>query len=453
MITFDGAFAATLASGCLTLAMAAWSVWRERAFLRLKALAESLQHRSGWLEGELGVARADLQNQRETNQTLQASLRDNISVLMATRNDLQSQFQSLSSQALVTTQKAFLDNLEPLLSRIQDTASGNLQAHTATVNALLAPLTQNLQDMQTHIQALESARAGAYEGMKTQLQTLAGGHQSLQTQTQALITALRAPHVRGCWGEMQLKRVVELAGMVAHCDFYEQEMLGNLQGSTHKQAGVKPDLIVRIPGGKSIIVDAKTPLMHYLETLSGLTPDQHAKALKSHSRALAQHIKALSDKRYWAFLPGAVEFTVLFLPGDPFLSAALEADPSLLENAAQKNIILATPMVLIALLKTIAQGWRQEILSQQTQRVLNLAKDLGQHMVKLQSLLTALGRGVRQSQSAYQDLSGLLETRLLPTTNQLQGLCAPADDSGLDAVPQISPGLFEDDLPTAALSA
>jgi DNA recombination protein RmuC len=324
--------------------------------------------------------------------------------------------QSACNQALLSTQQTFLTLLEPVLSGVQNHTQAQLKEHSTFLHTLCSPLEAKLKEMETHIHSLEQSRSGAYESLKEQISHLSQGHEALCTETNRLNTALRSPHVRGCWGEMQLKRVVELAGMSSHCDFQEQPQLHG------EQQNFRPDMRILLPGGKTILVDAKAPLLHYLEASSCKTSQDHTLKLKEHARTLWIHIKALSEKSYWSHDPHSVEFVLLFLPGEAFLSAALEGDPSLVEAAAQRQIILATPIILIALLKTIAHGWRQEVVSQHTQRIITLSKELHQRLEKLSPIMKTLGRHLKQSAAAHALAASSLEESLLPTAKQLGGL-------------------------------
>lgn len=369
------------------------------------------QHSSA--QEELNQSRQEVNNLRETNNHIQSLLNENVALLVSHRADIDKQFENLCSQVIVNTQNTFLSLLDPVLSGFQQNASSNLNAQTVSLQGMLSPLEKSLQDISSHINSLEQARASAYEGMKEQITQLSQGHKDLYTETNALNMALRTPHIRGCWGEMQLRRVVELAGMSSYCDFQEQP---TLQGEKNR---LKPDMVIRLPGGKFIIVDAKAPLLHYLEAQSTKSSEEHTKKLKEHARTLASHVKLLSDKKYWSFQENSVEFTLLFLPGEAFLSSALEADPSLIESAAERQVILATPIILIALLKTIAYGWRQETFSQHTQLIISLGKDLYAKLEKFQNHMNHLGKTLKQSMHSYQEATSVLDLHIIPMAHQL----------------------------------
>lgn len=338
---------------------------------------------------------------------------EKIAFLTTTREGVEKNLRDLCNQALLNSQQSLLTALNPILSRLQEQTTGQMKEQAATLHHLTAPLEKSLRELAGHIGHLEQSRAAAYEGLKEQILGLTEGQRRLNEETNNLITALRTPHIRGCWGEMQLRRVVELAGMLSYCDFQEQSVLNR------DAQKVRPDMIVHLAGGKSIIVDAKAPIIHYLESSSAKTTEDHKKKLRDHSRLLLSHIKQLADKEYWNYHHNSVEFVVLFLPGEAFLSAALETDPTLIEAAAERNIVLATPTILIALLKTIAQGWRQEKLSQHTQRIVQLGKELYHHLEDFQAHMEALGKSLNQAMTLHRQGMTTLDRSILPAAHQL----------------------------------
>lgn len=401
-----------------------WSIFREIFFIRLKRSYSHLQDRYASLSTELEFSRRENQFLKETQSHTQSLLRETSSQLSGTQLD--QRIQGACSQAFLATQKSFTSLLEPLLSQFQQNSQGQLKEQSSFLTHLVAPLQQRLQDLSQHIQYLEQNRIGAYEGLKEQISHLAQGQKILHTETNALITALRTPHIRGCWGEMQLRRVVELAGMSAYCDFQDQPPLQK------SDSRLRPDMIITLPGEKHILVDAKAPLLHYLESTSAKTSEEYNAKLKEHARTLTSHIKSLSDKKYWAHHGKTVEFVLLFLPGEAFLSTALESDPTLIEFATERQIILATPITLIALLKTIAHGWRQEKISQHTHFIISLSKELLSKLRALQDHMDHMGKSLRKTISLYQEASFTLETHILPSAHQL-GTLPSQEESHLPA--------------------
>ena len=400
---------------------------REWYFSTQKIRYAERHHRIQELETALEHSQKEVVYLRTTNDYVQNMLKDNASLLVNSRKDMDTHFNALCSQIIMSNQKSFLDTLNPVLEKFQTHNTHQMQSQSPHMKTLVQPLADQMNTMQKHINAMEKERVGAYEGLREQVINLAQGQKILHTETQTLSAALRTPHVRGCWGEMQLRRVVELAGMMAYCDFCEQPPLTDQKNRT-----IKPDMIVRIPGNKHIIVDAKAPLLHYLDATSCTHKDDYAKKIKEHAKSLANHIRLLSDKKYWSCQTNAVELTVLFLPGEAFLSAALESQASLIETAAQRNVILATPTVLIALLKTIAQGWRQDVLSKQTQHILDIARDMWEQMAKFQKSMDTLGKSLTKSTTAYKDAMHIMDNAIAPAAEKLGSstvcdLVSPAD--------------------------
>jgi DNA recombination protein RmuC len=416
---------------CLTSALISWIIFREILYTRLRKTLKTLQEEGASVTSELEFCRRENHFLKETQSHTQSLLRETSSQLSGTQLD--QRIQGACSQAFLATQKSFTSLLEPLLAQFHQNSQGQLKEHSSFLTHLVHPLQQRLQDLSQHVQYLEQNRIGAYEGLKEQISHLSQGQKVLHTETNALITALRTPHIRGCWGEMQLRRVVELAGMSSYCDFQDQP---SLQKSDSR---LRPDMIITLPGDKQILVDAKAPLLHYLESTSAKTSEEYHVKLKEHARTLASHIKALSDKKYWAHHGKTVEFVLLFLPGEAFLSTALESDPSLIEYATERHIILATPITLIALLKTIAHGWRQEKISQHTHFIISLSKDLLSKLASLQNHMDHMGKSLRKTLSLYQEASFSLETHILPSAHQLSVLPSQEEAPPVANTPQESP--------------
>ena len=276
---------------------------------------------------------------------------------------------------------------------------------------------------------MERERQSAYVGLREQVEAMRSSSELLQHETKSLVNALRAPQVRGRWGELQLERVVQLAGMVEHCDFSTQVTAVGDDGA------VRPDMVVHLAGGKSIVVDAKVPFAAYLEAVESRDPDTHADRLAAHARQLRAHVDALSAKGYWAAFEPTPEFVVLFVPGDPLLEAALQADPALLEHAFGRNVVVATPTTLIALLRTVAYGWRQEALARNAAAVHQLGKELHSRLATMGTHVAKLGRSLDGAVDSYNKTVSSLEARVLVTARRLTELKV-ADDE-LDAPAQV----------------
>lgn len=310
-------------------------------------------------------------------------------------------------------------------------------AHSASnpdPHGLIAPVTQALLRVEQQLAATERHRAESHGQLQEQVRTMNETSQLLRTEASSLVQALRAPQTRGRWGELQLRRVVELAGLVEHCDFTEQMTVGRMD---ERQ---RPDLVVHLAGGKNVIVDAKVSVSAYLEMTAAPDDSEATNRRSAHARHLRTHIDQLAAREYWDALPATPEFVVLFVPAEPFLSAALDADPAMLEYAFEQNVVLATPNTLIALLRTVAYTWRQEALTKNAQAVLDTGRELHQRLSTLGSHLTKMGTSLESSVKAYNQLVGSLETRVLVTARRFNDLhvvdqTLPAPDS-IDLAPR-----------------
>jgi DNA recombination protein RmuC len=367
---------------------------------RLRSLSVDAS-RTGELERELVRARADLEHEQALGEERLAAVND-------AQERLSDSFKALSAEALQANMAQLTELARVQLQSAQTEAKGDLDKRHQAVEQLVAPLKEQLGRVDAQLRGLDQERRESRGRLEAQLRTLTEAGEKLRTETGALVTALRKPNARGQWGQMQLRNVVELAGMVRHCDFVEQSSLG---GDEHT---LRPDLIIKMPGGKHVVVDAKAPLQGVLDAYEARDEAERERHMRDHARLLRKHVKSLADKAYWNELDSAPDFVVLFLPGEHLYGAALDADPSLIEDAMSLRVLIATPTTLLAMLRAVGYGWQQERVAESAQAVSELGRELHGRLVKLSTLLSTLGTRLNSTVRAYNDTIGSYEARVLP---------------------------------------
>jgi len=418
------AFAIGLAIGALL----GWLLALRRANL--------LQSELAGLTGQLGEIRSQrdsnkaeidrLRNNLTSEQTARAreennaknqrqNLEEQRRLLDAAETKLKDTFNSLAGQALNENNQQFLNLAGTRFETIREEASGDLEKRKTAIDGLVQPLKEVLNKLEGKLDLMENSRTSSYTELRTQVQGLLDSGEVLRQETGNLVNVLRKPQVKGRWGELTLRRAVELAGMSPHCDFHEQVTQETDEGNS-----LRPDLVVHLPGNSSVVVDSKVPFEGFYKIATAKSETERCEGLVDHARLVRDHVGQLSSKEYWKQFEPAPKFVVMFLPSEAFFSAALEQDPTLLEESAKKRVLLASPTNLIALLGAVAAGWRQDQIAKNAQEISEVGRELYERLIKFFEHLAGLRSGLEKANAAFNSAVGSLEGRVLPSARKLK---------------------------------
>ena len=405
----------------------------------------ALVERKNALEQELAAGKEELslkQSEISSLLTARASLeatlasereatKEKLQLLSEARTELENSFQALASSALQSNNANFLELARTTLEKYQSQAKGDLEAREKAVETLIKPITESLKQVDEQVRELEKSRAQAYGTLTSQVASLLDTQKALQAETGNLVKALREPQARGRWGELQLRRVIEIAGMLDYCDFEEQMSV------TNEDRRYRPDVVVKLPGGKNIVIDAKVPLTSYLAALEADDSATRSAWLTDHARQLKQHIDSLAGKAYWAQFQPTPEFVILFLPGEVFFRAALDGDSELIEYGVSQRVIVASPTTLIALLKAVAYGWNQKNLAESALKISEAGKILYERLCKMTEHFGDLGRKLGGAMKSYNDMVSSMERRVFPIARKFPDLDRSLASESLEEIAQM----------------
>jgi DNA recombination protein RmuC len=391
------------------------------ALVARQRASSAMQSRILELTAQNAASQATLERDR-------AAAAEKLAVLDTAREQLANAFKALSAEALRTNNQQFLELARTQLENFQVQARSDLEVRQRKIDESLKPIRESIDKFDLQVRDLEKNRAVAYQSLTEQVQLLMREQVALRGETSNLVSALRQPTVRGRWGEIQLRRVVELAGMLSHCDFREQQSIDTEDGR------LRPDLIIHLPRGRTVIVDSKVPLSGYLAALEARDDATRTLHLQEHSRAVKAHITALSRKGYAAEVRGSAEFVVMFLPGEVFFSAALEQDPSLIEAGVDQGVMIATPTSLIALLRAVAYGWRQEEIAHNAEKISELGKEVYDRLSVMGEHWARVGKNLKQAVDGYNSAISSLESRVMVSARRLRDLDPALDATRLEPI-------------------
>ncbi|MBE0425360.1 MAG: DNA recombination protein RmuC [Nitrospirae bacterium] len=399
-----------------------------------EARIEELRQQVHLRESEIDKLRNELDSERQSKveaftklDAARKNFDEQKAIIEAMKTEMTDTFNALSSAALKSSSEDFLRLASEHLGKVVADTKGKLGEHQVAMDGMIKPLHEMLKRYEEQIRSIEESRHKAYGSLEEQLRALASTHESLQRETTNLVTALKRPQVRGRWGEMQLRRVAELSGMSVHCDFTEQQSMDTEKGR------IRPDMIVHLPMGREIVVDSKVSLESYLDAVSAQTEDERKAKMERHAQQVRAHMNKLASKEYWSQFRQSPEFVVLFIPGESFLSSALDIDTTLIEDGIQRRVIISTPTTLIALLRAIAYGWRQEQITKNAQEISELGRQLYERMNTLVQHLDSIGSNLGKAVGAYNKAVGSMELRILPSVRRFKELGV----TGADEIPVI----------------
>jgi len=407
----------------------------EKRAAGLDGTVGELKKQNDALQQDLRVSQKRIEDEQKLRATAEkdaesqrANLAEQRRLLDDAQLKLRDAFQSLAGEALKSSSDQFMELAKSRFDSLQKEAEGDLENRKIAIQSLVDPLETALKDLRSEVSRVESARQEAYGSLRNEVQLLATTNKELREETGSLVNSLKQPQVKGKWGELTLRRVVELAGMSPHCDFLEQQSVDTEEGR------LRPDLMIYLPGGTQIVVDVKVPLHAFFKAVSAQSDAEYREAMVQHASLIREHIKDLSGKEYWKQFEPTPEFVVLFVPGESFFSAALEQDRTLIEDAIDKRVVLASPTTLIALLRAIAYGWKQQLVAENAERITELGKELYDRVVKFAEHLSEIAKGLERASKAYNNAVASFDSRLIPSARKFREMGVGSAD-----VPQIEP--------------